>query len=64
MRYTVDFIPVFALLATVSAVVALGAPAAEGEHRGLRRIWASTLVWSALAGVLLSLTSCPGTGSC
>ena len=64
MRYTVDFVPMFALLATISAVLVFGAATANEDHRGLRRVWVAALVWSSYAGLMLPLTPCPGTGSC
>ena len=62
MRYTVDFVPVLALVAVVAAVVAFADT--TGTHRLLWRTWLIALAWSSVVGVLLPLTPCPGTGSC
>jgi hypothetical protein len=64
MRYTVDFVPVLALVAVVAAVVTFGRASDTGTHRLLRRTWLIALAWSSVVGVLLPLTPCPGTGSC
>lgn len=64
MRYTIDFVPVFALVGLVAALTCLGETDGSNSHRLFRRIWLAALAWSAGVGVLLTFSPCQGTGSC
>ena len=64
MRYTVDFIPIFGLIGLIAFMASIGGVSGVSHRPWLTRCWLALLAWSAAVGVLLSLTACPGTGSC
>lgn len=64
MRYTIDFAPLLVVAATIAVAVSYSVLPGKAARLAVAGVWTVTVLASALVGVALVLTRCPGTGSC
>lgn len=65
MRYSVDFIPWFAVVACLGLLwVAVRAHMARPWRIAFTAVWSAALLWSVYAGMAIATIDCRGTGSC
>jgi hypothetical protein len=64
MRYAIDFTPMLVAGATLLSAGAATLVVTRQTRRIVTSVWVAAVVWSAIVGVLLVQTPCPGTGSC
>jgi hypothetical protein len=64
MRYAIDFTPLLVIAGTIGAAAAVATAAGSSRRVVLGTLWMTAAGVSALVGIALVLTRCPGTGSC
>jgi hypothetical protein len=64
MRYEIDFVPLVVIGVVVLVGGALATSPCSRRTLALGSVWLASVGVSAMAGVALVLTRCPGTGSC